>query len=101
MVRALADHFTKRTADEGDSSPGVLLSSGYIAGGSVAAILIIFLTLIPGFSGWLDIGSRLGEEWNASNLPALLSIALLLIPLLVTGLQSAEKSRRAERAPVE
>jgi len=101
MVRALADHFTKRTADEGDSSPGVLLSSGYIAGGSVAAILIIFLSLIPGFTGWLDFGSRLGEHWNASNVPALVSIGVLLLPLLVSGLQPAGKTARGEGSPVE
>ena len=101
MVRALADQFTQRTADEGDSSPGVLLSSGYIAGGSVAAILIIFLSLIPGFAGLLDIGSRLGESWNASNLPALVSIGVLLIPLLVSGLQAAGSSAPGGRGPAE
>jgi hypothetical protein len=97
MVRALADHFTKRTADEGDSSPGVLLSSGYIAGGSVAAILIIFLSLIPGFNGLVDFGARLSEGWNSSNLPALVSIVVLMIPLLISGLQASGKSAPGER----
>jgi hypothetical protein len=40
----------------------VLFSSGYIAGGSVAAILIIFLSLAPGAAPFLEVGRRL-PEW--------------------------------------
>ena len=101
MVRAVADHFTKRTSDEGDSSPGVLLSSGYIAGGSVAAILIIFCSLIPGFNGLVDFGARLSEGWNASNLPALVSLAVLMIPLLISGLQSSGKKPQSDSSRAE
>ena len=37
-VRYFTDRVTRRTPQEGDTSPGVLFSSGYIAGGSVAAV---------------------------------------------------------------
>src|SRR5262249_17705462 len=36
-IRWLVDKITKQAEAEGDSSPAVLLSSGYIAGGSIAA----------------------------------------------------------------
>ena len=61
MVRWLVDrHLRKKLAHrnlteeeltaEGDKSPGVLLASGYIAGGAIAGIVIAFLTeLAVGF----------------------------------------------------
>src|SRR6185436_13333261 len=36
---------------EGDKSPGVLMASGYIAGGAIAGILIAFLAGVPLMSG--------------------------------------------------
>ena len=38
---------SRRRAEESDSSPGVLLASGYIAGGAIAGILIAVLDLFP------------------------------------------------------
>ena len=32
---------------EGDKSPGVLMASGYIAGGAIAGILIPFMAGVP------------------------------------------------------
>ncbi|RPI84166.1 MAG: peptide transporter, partial [Planctomycetaceae bacterium] len=100
-VRALADRLTNRTAEEGDTSPGVLFSSGYIAGGSVAAILIIFVSLIPGASAALDLGSRLPTAWNSSNLPAALSIVFLVAVLGYTGLAKTNRplAQQNERRP--
>ena len=48
---------------EGDKSPGVLLASGYIAGGAIAGILIAFMAGIMG-----DFTQRL-TEWSAANNP--------------------------------
>jgi putative OPT family oligopeptide transporter len=50
LVRFVADRFgrtstgKKRTEAESDMSPGVLLSTGYIAGGAIAGVLIAFLS---------------------------------------------------------
>lgn len=90
-VRYFADRVTRRTPAEGDTSPGVLFSSGYIAGGSVAAILIIFLSLVPGADKFLNVGGRLPEWWTASSLPATLSIVFLVAVLGYTGLQKTSK----------
>jgi uncharacterized oligopeptide transporter (OPT) family protein len=50
---------------EGDKSPGVLLASGYIAGGALAGIVIAFMAGVPSL---LSI-SRQIEEWSAAQNP--------------------------------
>ncbi len=92
VVRYLADRATRRSAEEGDASPGVLFSSGYIAGGSVAAILWIFLSLIPGVDQTMNVGSRLPDAWTSSNIPAVISLAVLIAVLIYFGLQKSAKS---------
>jgi putative OPT family oligopeptide transporter len=87
-ARYIADRVARRTPEEGDTSPGVLFSSGYIAGGSVAAILIIFLSLVPAAAPYLDASRRLPEWWNASHLPAALSLVALLAILGYVGLKT-------------
>jgi hypothetical protein len=66
---------------EGDKSPGVLLASGYIAGGAIAGIIIAFLAGVPYFTGF----NRRMAAWGASN-PfnnGAWSDALGLIPFLI------------------
>ncbi|MGE3706036.1 MAG: OPT family oligopeptide transporter [Vicinamibacterales bacterium] len=74
MIRWLADRYLRRKhagralsedqlTAEGDKSPGVLLASGYIAGGAIAGILIAFMAGIMG-----DVTQRL-TEWSAANNP--------------------------------
>ena len=53
------DHF----AAESDKSPGVLLASGYIAGGAIAGIAIAF------FAGVLDDFDAAVTKWSAKNNP--------------------------------
>ncbi len=48
MVRVAVDRIKKTRAEDSDSSPAVLLSSGYIAGGAIAGILIALLALALG-----------------------------------------------------
>src|SRR5258708_26323517 len=58
MIRWIADLYVRKkhkgtnlTEDqlvaEGDKSPGVLMASGYIAGGAIAGILIAFIQGVP------------------------------------------------------
>jgi putative OPT family oligopeptide transporter len=98
-VRYLADRAARRTPEEGDTSPGVLFSSGYIAGGSVAAILIIFLSLVERVDKSLGaFSSLLPEWWSTSSLPAALSVVFLVAVLVYVGMQ---KSSRAATGPPE
>jgi putative OPT family oligopeptide transporter len=50
---------------EGDKSPGVLLASGYIAGGAIAGIIIAITTGVPGAIEHFD--SALTDWSNAHN----------------------------------
>ncbi|QJR10012.1 hypothetical protein DSM104443_01063 [Usitatibacter rugosus] len=60
LIRAWVDR--KHGAAEGDKGPGVLLASGYIAGGAIAGIVIAFL------AGVLDeVDAAIGKWAAASN----------------------------------
>ena len=74
MIRLLADRWVRRKyrgmnlteeqlVAEGDKSPGVLMASGYIAGGAIAGILIAFLAGVPALQGFNE---RL-DAWAATN----------------------------------
>jgi putative OPT family oligopeptide transporter len=65
-----------------DQSPGVLLSSGYIAGATLAGVVYSFLNLREGIVTRL----RVFEEWSTANNPlfeGVYSDFLGLLPLLV------------------
>jgi len=79
---------------EGDKSPGVLMASGYIAGGAIAGIVIAFLA-----GGFSDLYDRLNKWAAASNpfyaqltptqispdLLALIPFAIIVMILYLTG----------------
>ena len=74
LIRWLVDRRTRRQAThatmsadefarESDKSPGVLLASGYIAGGAIAGIIIAFL------AGVLDRFDDALTKWSAAHNP--------------------------------
>ena len=108
MIRWLVDLWLrKRYADrnlteeqfvaETDKSPGVLMASGYIAGGAIAGIVIAFL------AGVLTETNLKIEHWaNASNpffsgananLLSLLPFVVLIVLLYLTGRERILSSR--------
>ena len=64
MRRALRRHKLDEAtlAAESDKSPGVLLASGYIAGGAIAGIVIAFVAGVLG-----DLDARITRWAEASN----------------------------------
>jgi uncharacterized oligopeptide transporter (OPT) family protein len=68
-LRWLADRLSRRSAAEAEMSPGVLLSSGYIAGGTIAGIVVALIGLKWKFgvspaalgvlanNGWVTVGA--------------------------------------------
>ncbi|MDT7687292.1 MAG: hypothetical protein QOJ70_598 [Acidobacteriota bacterium] len=66
---------------EGDKSPGVLMASGYIAGGAIAGIIIAFLAGVPWFAGFNKSTAAWGEAnpFNAGPW----SDALGIIPFII------------------
>jgi len=85
---------------EGDKSPGVLMASGYIAGGAIAGIVIAFLAGVPAMAGF---NARI-EDWSAKNpffsggtadLLALIPFALLIGLLYLTGREAILAHRQS------
>ena len=76
---------------EGDKSPGVLLASGYIAGGALAGIVIAIMNGLPSL---VPISTAI-EDWSVANNPffngaqsdllALLPFIILCVLLYLTG----------------
>ncbi len=76
MMRLLVDRYLRvkfrhknlsevELTAEGDKSPGVLLASGYIAGGALAGIVIAFMAGVPSL---VDISKQI-EDWSTANNP--------------------------------
>jgi len=100
LVRWLTDrHIAKKLAHrklseeeltaEGDRSPGVLLASGYIAGGAIAGIVIAFMAGVLGgvdqkLTDWATARNPFFAGPNADGL-ALIPFALLAAFLYVVG----------------
>jgi hypothetical protein len=88
-VRWLVDRWSGKSpaeqiAAEAEMTPGVLLATGYIAGGAIGGVLIAFLYFsdrIPQLLG--TVGEQL--SWDQFNLPAILAFAVLTLVLLAVG----------------
>jgi len=65
MLRWLGDKLSRRSAAESEMSPGVLLSSGYIAGGTIAGIVAALLAIK--YKTLAEVGPKqLGELANGN-----------------------------------
>ena len=96
LVRWFVDKVNHKPPAESEMSPGVLLSSGYIAGGAIAGILAALLTLVPTVvAEKLDFSERLGELAQSNWLP-LIPFGILIILLALVG---AEVLLKAKRSP--
>jgi putative OPT family oligopeptide transporter len=86
---------------EGDKSPGVLLASGYIAGGAIAGILIAFLAGVPSMAG---INRSIGDiaaknpfaEGPSSDLLSLIPFAILILLLYLAGREAILAHREGD-----
>jgi hypothetical protein len=76
-------------AAEADKSSGVLLASGYIAGGAIAGIIIAFMAgVLERVDASLTTWSRVNNPFYAgasADLLALIPFALLTLFLLLVG----------------
>lgn len=92
MMRWLSDRWSRRSAAEAEMSPGVLLSSGYIAGGTIAGIVAALLAIK--YTGLKDCGpSWLGELAQSSGFSAA-TFGVLTVFLLLVGSGWVLKERR-------
>lgn len=86
VLRWLVDKVRNRP-EEGDSSPGVLLSSGYIAGGSIAALLSSAFLLYDPIKEYFDTMTMkiLGLKEPESNMHVMAAFMFLVVVLFLIG----------------
>jgi hypothetical protein len=60
MVRKVVDWARGFSDEEADMSPGILMSTGLIAGGSIAGIIVAFLIFFPSLKASLDFATQPG-----------------------------------------
>jgi uncharacterized oligopeptide transporter (OPT) family protein len=95
MLRLLTDRMRGVSASEAETetSPGVLLSSGYIAGGTLIGLAIAFFQFLPdAFNNALNVGKHFGPSYNvetstAPKIVALIAFAVLAVILFRVGMQ--------------
>jgi putative OPT family oligopeptide transporter len=96
-----ADLSEAQLAAEGDKSPGVLLASGYIAGGAIAGILIAFM------AGVLEHVDKFFTDWSRAHNPfysglhadwlALIPFGVLCVCLYLVGREKLFGGRAASQ----
>jgi putative OPT family oligopeptide transporter len=96
--RRLRNFTQEQLIAEGDRSPGVLLSSGYIAGGAIAGIVIAFL------AGVFDRADAALNDWSEAHNPffhgawsdllSLIPFVLICTLLFVVGRERSGKGSR-------
>jgi uncharacterized oligopeptide transporter (OPT) family protein len=86
IVRWLVDRQKNHveTEVESETGPGVLFSSGLIAGGAIAGILLALTQIMPGVSESIDFSSKLGNLATSDLFSMLMFTGAALI-LLVVG----------------
>ncbi len=86
---------------EGDKSPGVLMASGYIAGGAIAGIIIAFLAGVSQMkpvNDWIDAVSKHNPFYSgaSSDILALIPFAILIMLLYLTGREKLLAHRQVD-----
>ncbi|HEX7421340.1 MAG TPA: OPT/YSL family transporter, partial [Thermoanaerobaculia bacterium] len=85
---------------EGDKSPGVLMASGYIAGGAIAGIIIAFLAGVDKMkplNDWIEAMSKGNPFYSGgtADVLALIPFVILIILLYLTGRETILAHREA------
>jgi putative OPT family oligopeptide transporter len=114
LVRWLVDHYLRRKhaaenlteeqlTAEGDKSPGVLLASGYIAGGAIGGIsYAIVAGFFPAFNSNIVAWAERANPFyggNHADLLSLIPFAILGVVLYLTGRDILFKSKQSIKTP--
>jgi OPT family oligopeptide transporter len=96
VVRWLTELIKGTRDSETDTSPGILLSSGYIAGGTLCGLIIVFFNFLPeSFGKAMELGPML-FAWDVKKdlTPTLVALPMYLVIvaiLFVIGLRKQPK----------
>ena len=103
-MRWLTDRWRGVSASEAETetSPGVLLSSGYIAGGTLCGLILGFLVmLLPTYFDYLNLSQFFGKDYLESplaNMVAVVMFALLGVVLFSIGSRKDPQTNGENRA---
>jgi putative OPT family oligopeptide transporter len=80
-----------------ETSPGVLLASGYIAGGSLAGVVVAFMEFAPSFKKSIDLAPEFADlDPAAADSIALVLFAFLIGFAFLVGMGKVLKPRNEE-----
>src|SRR5262245_49275064 len=100
-MRWIVDKVNPPKAEESESSPGVLLCSGYIAGGSLVGVLAAFLNFKEDWLKRLNLAPEIdrlfGEGTSSARWTTMTAFGVMLAVLLVVGI--AGRFNRKSPAP--
>lgn len=82
LVRLLVDRVRKFSAEDSETSPGIMMSTGLIAGGSLAGILIALLVVFENVGRAVDFSSEGPSGEPVFLIPALAAFTVLTASLL-------------------
>lgn len=91
-IRWIVDKLKHNAGGEADTSGGVLLSSGYIAGGAIAGVVVAFFNFLPDDAlEWFTEVQRRAEEFHGAHAlgaegVAIAAFSVLLVVLFVVGM---------------
>lgn len=103
LIRAIVDRLRKFSPEESETSPGTMMSTGLIAGGSLAGIIIALLVVFESLGKALDF-SRAASSLASPNDLALVAFGVLsgsLLLVAMTGRKDSGQEGKTEAANPE
>ena len=86
VLRLLVDRARGLTPEEAETSPGTLMSTGLIAGGSLAGIIIALLKVFENLGNAVDFSTKTPSGETGYHVPVIYAFAVLVAILLAVGL---------------
>ncbi|WP_165248947.1 OPT family oligopeptide transporter [Paludisphaera soli] len=86
LVRLLVDRARKFSAEDSETSPGTMMATGLIAGGSLAGILIALLVVFENLGKAVDFSTTAPDGEPQYLLPALGAFSVLTTVLLIVAM---------------
>jgi hypothetical protein len=85
VLRGFVDRARRLTPEEAETSPGTLMSTGLIAGGSLAGIIIALLKVFENVGNKLDFSKTIGGEPRDRAIIAFAVLVATLLTVALTG----------------
>ncbi|MGC8640485.1 MAG: OPT family oligopeptide transporter [Isosphaeraceae bacterium] len=86
LIRALVDRVRGFSAEESDMSSGTMMSTGLIAGGSLAGIIIALLVVFEKVGQYVDFSIPVAGGEPQYHVPAIWAFGVLAAALLIVSL---------------